>query len=93
MVLKDVSRVSNLNQPRKVDKMVEVRWNGRGPAQRVQDRLKQVTDGLKPSAQTEMHHITRTTIYYGSSQSPSRGYGSGPDPVAAAIASKGGIQR
>ena len=75
--------------------MVEVKWSGnRGPAERVQDRLKQVTGGLKPSAQTETHHVTRTTIYYGSSQAPSdRGYSSSHDPVAAAIASKGGIQR
>jgi hypothetical protein len=76
--------------------MVEVRWNGRGPAQRIHDRLAQGKDAypLKPSAQTETHHITRTKIYYGASQAPSdRGDGTGPDPVAAAIASKGGIQR
>jgi hypothetical protein len=78
--------------------MVEVRWrDGRGnPAQRIHDRLSQGTDNypLAPSAQTTTNP-TRciTTIHYGASQSSDRGHGNGPDPVAAAIAAKGGIQR
>jgi hypothetical protein len=76
--------------------MVEVKWsNNRGPAQRVHDRLAQGKDAypLKPSAQTETHHITRTKIYYGSSQAPSdKGHGTTHDAVDAAVASVGGVR-
>jgi hypothetical protein len=77
--------------------MVEVKWSdNRSPAQRIQDRLKQGTDNypLKPNAGTVTQQQTVTKIYYGSSQSNSdRGHGpSEPDPVAAAIASVGGVR-
>jgi hypothetical protein len=73
--------------------VVEVRYQNKSEPQRVRDELKN-----KPSARansvTEQVHRTIVTVYHAANQAPSdRGYASGPDPVAAAIASKGGIQR
>jgi hypothetical protein len=76
--------------------MVEVIWKGKGPAQRIHDRLKQGSDKypLKPNASVTTNP-TRciTQVYYGSSQAPSdKGHGADPDQVDAAVASKGGVR-
>jgi hypothetical protein len=73
--------------------MVEVIYRNKPEAQRVRDELKNIPSA-RVNSRTEQVHRTIVTVYHASNQAPSdKGYGSGPDPVAAAIASKGGIQR
>jgi hypothetical protein len=75
--------------------MVEVIWKGKGPAQRIHDRLKQGSDNypLKPNAQVTTNPMrTITTIHYGASQAPSdRGFGE-HNPVAALERAKAALK-
>jgi hypothetical protein len=71
--------------------MVEVIYRTKPEGQRVRDELKNIPSA-RVNSRTEQVHRTIVTVYHASNQAPSdKGYG--PDPVAAAIASKGGIQR
>jgi hypothetical protein len=73
--------------------MVEVIYRGRSEPQRVRDELKNIPSA-RASSVTEQVHRTIVTVYHASNQAPSdRGYDGRPDPVAAGIAAKGGIQR
>ena len=78
--------------------MVEVKYrDDRCEPARINARLAQGRDAypLKPDASVTTNP-TRciTNVYFGASQSDSdRGHGPvGPDPVAAAVASKGGVR-
>jgi hypothetical protein len=73
--------------------MTEVVYRGKPEAKRVRDELKN-KPSVRANSVTEQVHRTIVTVYHASNQAPSdKGYGGGPDPVAAAIAAKGGIQR
>jgi hypothetical protein len=70
---------------------MEVIYRTKSEPQRVRDELKN-----KPSARansiTEQTHRTIVTVYHAGSAAPSdKGYG-GHDPVAAAVAAKGGVR-
>jgi hypothetical protein len=73
--------------------MVEVLYRGKSEPQRVRDELKN-KPSVRANSITEQVHRTIVTVYHSGSAAPSdRGHGPpGPDPVAAAIAAKGGVR-
>ena len=73
--------------------MPVVVYRGKSEAERIQDRLNNVHGSLRPNSVTEtMPTRTVTSVYHAAAHVPVRKY-EGPDPVAAAVAAKGGITR
>jgi hypothetical protein len=73
--------------------MPQVIYKGKSEVERIQDRLNNVVGPLRPNSTVETQP-TRciTNTYHAAGHVPAPKYG-GPDPVAAAIAAKGGVQR
>jgi hypothetical protein len=72
--------------------MPVVVYRGKSEAERIQDRLNNVHGSLRPNSVTEtMPTRTVTSVYHAAAHVPTRNYE--PDPVAAAVAAKGGITR
>jgi hypothetical protein len=91
MVMQEINHRNSPNL-RKESEM-EVIYRTKREVQRVRDELKNIPSARANSV-TEQTHRTIVTVYHAGSAAPSdKGYGGGPDPVAAAIAAKGGIQR
>jgi len=67
-------------------------YRGKSEAARIQDRLGNVHGPLRPNSVTETVP-TRcvTSVYHAAAHVPVRKY-EGPDPVAAAVAAKGGVR-
>jgi hypothetical protein len=72
--------------------MPQVIYHGKSEAERIRDRLDNVVGPLRPNNTVETQP-TRciTNTYHVAGHVPTRNYE--PDPVAAAVAAKGGITR
>ena len=71
----------------------QVIYRGKSEVERIHDRLGNVHGPLQPNSVTEtVPNRTITSVYHAAAHVPVRKY-EGPDPVAAAVAAKGGITR
>jgi len=71
----------------------QVIYRGKSEAERIHDRLNNVHGSLRPNNVVEtVPTRTITSTYHAAGHVPVRKY-EGPDPVAAAVAAKGGITR
>jgi hypothetical protein len=72
--------------------MPQVIYRGKSEAERIRDRLNNVHGSLKPNSVVEtVPTRTVTSVYHAAGHVPVRKH-EGPDPVAAAVAAKGGIR-
>jgi hypothetical protein len=69
---------------------VEVIYRGKGEAERIRDRLNNVHENLRPNSVVEPVNRTVTSVYHNAGHVPVKKFE--PDPVEAAIASKGGVR-
>ena len=91
-ILDDVMGRRSPSQKEKLQ-MPQVIYRGKSEAERIQDRLNNVHGSLRPNNVVEtVPTRTITSTYHAAGHVPVRKY-EVPDPVAAAVAAKGGITR